>query len=102
MKKIRFVDYLKDYLDINNITNKDFANRIGITPKHLIDILSGECELSNSIIESISIVTDIPTDYIYRLELNYKFEEEIEQYLKSKNLTSTQYLNRFKYKYLID
>lgn len=102
MKKIRFVDYLKDYLEFNNITNKDFANRIGITPKHLIGILSGECELSSSIIESISIVTDIPADYIYRMELNYKFEEEIQNYLKNKNLTPTQYLNKFKYKYLIE
>ena len=49
MKKIRFADYLKDYLEFNNITNKDFANRIGISPKHLIDILSGNIELSSSI-----------------------------------------------------
>ena len=39
MRKIKFADYLKEYLEFNNITNKDFANRIGITPKHLIDIL---------------------------------------------------------------
>lgn len=101
MKKIRFVDYLKDYLDFNNITNKDFANRIGITPKHLIDILSGECELSSSIIDGISIVTNIPSDYIYRLELNYKFENEIEEYLKNNELTELQYLNKFSYRYLI-
>ncbi len=102
MKKIRFADYLKDYLDFNNITNKDFANRIGISQKHLIDILSGSSELSSSIIDSISIVTSIPSDYIYRLELNYKFEETIEEYLKEKNLTETKYLNKFSYKYLID
>ncbi len=102
MKKIRFADYLKDYLDFNNITNKDFANRIGISQKHLIDILSGNSELSSSIIDSISIVTSIPSDYIYRLELNYKFEETIEEYLKEKNLTETKYLNKFSYKYLID
>ena len=102
MRKIRFIDYLKDYLELNNITNKDFANRIGITPKHLIDILSGKCELSSSIIESISIVTDIKADYIYRMELNYIFEEEIQEYLKKENLTPTGYLNKFKYKYLIE
>ena len=42
MERIRFKDYLIDYLEYNNITNKDFANRIDITPKHLIDILSGQ------------------------------------------------------------
>lgn len=102
MKNIRFADYLKDYLDFNHITNKDFANRIGISQKHLIDILSGNSELSSSIIDSISIVTNIPSDYIHRLELNYKFEEVITEYLKKKNLTETKYLNKFSYKYLID
>lgn len=101
MKRIKFADYLKDYLEFNNITNKDFANRIGITPKHLIDILSGKCELSFSIIEAISIVTGIPSDYIYRIELNYKFETEIKEYLDKNELTKTQYLNKFNYKYLI-
>ena len=100
MRKNRFVDYLKDYLDFN-ITNKDFANRIGITPKHLIDILSGECELTFPIIESISIVTNIPSDYIYRMELNYKFETEIETYLSEQNITESQYLKKFNYRYLI-
>lgn len=102
MKKIRFANYLKDYLDFNNISNKDFANRIGITQKHLIDILSGEVDLSTSIIENISIVTDIPSDYIYRLELNYKLENTINLYLEKNKLTETQYLNKFSYKYLIE
>lgn len=102
MGKIRFVDFLKDYLDYNNITNKDFANRIGISEKHLIDILSGECKLSSSIIDSISIVTSIPTDYIYRLEANYKFESDISKYLEEKNITETQFLNKFNYKYLVE
>ena len=68
MEKIRFANYLKDYLEFNNITNKDFANRIGITPKHLIDILSGKRDLSSQIIDSISIVTNIPAEYIYKKE----------------------------------
>lgn len=102
MKRIRFIDYLKDYLDFNNITNKDFANRIGISQKHFIDILAGTMELSSSIIDSISIVTNIPSDYIHRLELNYKFEKTITDYLEQKQITETKYLNKFSYKYLID
>lgn len=102
MKRIRFADYLKEYLDFYNITNKDFASRIGISQKHLIDILSGERELSTSIIESISFVTDIPSDYIYRVESNYKLEETIDQYLIKNNLTETKYLNKFNYKYLME
>lgn len=101
MEKVRFVDYLNDYLDFNNITNKDFANRIGITPKHLIDIMSGKCELTTPVIEAISIVTSIPSDYIYRMELNCKFETDILDYLKKNNLTKSQFLNKFSYQYLI-
>ena len=102
MGKIRFGDYLKDYLEFNNISNKDFANRIGISQKHLIAILTGECEPSSKVVEGISLVTDIPIDYIYRLELNYKLESSITRYLELNKLTMTQYLNKFNYKYLID
>ena len=101
MERIRFKDYLIDYLEYNNITNKDFANRIDITPKHLIDILSGERDISSSIIDKISLVTNIPADYIYRVEANYKFEKIIKDYLEKENLTETKYLNKYNYKYLI-
>ncbi len=101
MMKISFTDYLKDYLDFNNITNKDFANRIGISQKHLIDILAHKRALSSQIIDSISIVTSIPVDYINKMELNYRFEESIDNYLKKYKLTPSQYLNKFSYNYLI-
>lgn len=101
MKKIRFKDYLIDYLDYNNISNKEFARRIGITEKHLIDILSGKRDISSWIIISISLVTDIPADYIYNVEANYKIECSIDEYLKEHNLTQTKFLNKFNYKYLI-
>ena len=101
MERIRFKDYLIDYLEYNNITNKDFANRIDITPKHLIDILSGVRDISSNIIDKIALVTNIPADYIYRVEANYKFEKLIEEYLERENLTETKYLNKYNYKYLI-
>lgn len=101
MKNIRFKDYLSDYLEYNNITNKDFANRIGITPKHLCDILSGNVNISADIINKISLVTDIPIDYIYNVELNYKFEKDIEDFLKKNNYTESSYLKKFNYSYLI-
>lgn len=101
MTKIRFKDYLIDYLEYNNITNKDFTNRIGIIPKHLIDILSGDKEMSSRIINNISFVTDIPVDYIYRVEANYKLEKTIEEYLKKEKLTETEYLLKYNYRYLI-
>ena len=87
MEKIRFKDYLIDYLEYNNITNKDFANRIEITPKHLIDILSGSSDLSSQVVNNISLVTGISVDYIYKIESNYKLELKIEEYLNEHNIT---------------
>ena len=101
MEKIRFKDYLKDYLEYNNITNKDFANRIDITPKHLIDILSGSSDLSSHVVNNISMVTGISADYIYKIESNYKLELSIEEYLKENNLNESTFLSRFCYKHLI-
>ena len=100
MESIRFKDYLKDYLEFNNITNKDFANRIGITPKHLIEILSGESDISLNIAENISIVTQIPLDYILKIEQDYKFETRIKYYLLKQNIRLSNYLNKFDYKNL--
>lgn len=97
----RFKDELIKYLEQNNITNKEFANRIDITPKHLIDILAGTRDLSSQIIENISMVTDFSIEYIYSIEENYKFEESVQTYLKKENLTLERCLNKFNYKYLI-
>ena len=100
MEGIRFKDYLKDYLEFNNISNKDFANRIGITPKHLIDILSGECDISLSVAENISMVTQIPIDYILKVEQDYKLGQKIEYFLLKQNIRLSDYLNKFDYKEL--
>ncbi len=101
MTHVSFAVVLKDYLNENNISNKEFAARIGITPKHLIDILSGEVELSTSIIQSISVVTNIPVDYIIKFEENHRMENEIEKFLNEKNISLTQYLNKFSYRELL-
>ena len=71
MEGIRFKDYLLDYLEFNHISNKDFANRIGVSQKHLIDILSGKKDLSDQVIRNISFVTNISVDYIYKIESNF-------------------------------
>lgn len=44
MTHTRFYLIIKDYLELNDISNTEFATRIGITPKHLIEILSGKSE----------------------------------------------------------
>jgi hypothetical protein len=97
---VKFSDYLKDYLKISNTTNKEFAYRVGITPKHLIDILSDKVELTASLIDKISIVMGLPSEYIYRIEANRRLEETIKSYLSKHNLTISNCINKFAYKEL--
>lgn len=101
MTYVRFSEILKDYLEANNISNKEFATRIGITPKHLIDILAGKIELSASVIQSISIVTGISSDYIITMEDNYRMAQNIQKFLNDNETSLVQYLNKFLYKELI-
>ena len=101
MARFRFKDLLNDYLEYSHISNKEFASRLGITPKHLIDILSGKQGLSAEVIEKISMVTDIPIEYIYKMEADSFLEDDIENYLKVHSLTETEYLKKWEYKFLI-
>lgn len=101
MRHVRFANILKDYLETQNISNKEFAARIGVTPKHLIDILNGDVDLSPYTIIAISIVTSIPADYILKIEENYKIEDKINCFIKEKNITLSEYLNKFIYKELL-
>ena len=101
MSKIRFKDLLNDYLEYSHITNKEFASRLGITPKHLIDILSGKQSLSAEIIEKISMITNIPIEYIYKMEADSFLEDDIENYLKVHKLTATEFLKKWEYRFLI-
>lgn len=99
---IRFKDYLVDYLDEYNISNKDFARRIGITPKHFSGILSGERNLSRNVIANISLVTGISVDWIYRIEDNYNLNSKIKSELLTLELNEKEYLKPFNIGELIE
>lgn len=101
MEKIRFKDYLLDYLDENNISNVDFSNRLGISRNQLQLILSGKSSITKDLMEKISLVTDIPMEFIFKIEQNYNFELEIDNFLNENNITKKEYINQFKYKELI-
>ena len=94
----KFGSQLAEYLKYNNISNKDFAERINTTPKNLIDILKGKIELSQNMIYNISFVTDIPVSYIENVEASFKMDKIIDEYLAKENITIKEYINKFNYK----
>lgn len=94
----KFGRKLDEFLKFNNISAKEFAERIDTTPKNLNDILKGNIELSQNMIYNISFITGIPVSYIESVESNYKLDKSIDEYLKNNDITITQYINKFNYK----
>lgn len=101
MARVRFKDLLNDYLEYSHISNKEFASRLGITPKHLTNILFGKQSLLAEIIEKISMITNIPIEYIYKMEADSFLEDDIENYLKVHKLTTIEFLKKWEYRFLI-
>lgn len=88
-----FGSMLKDYLEYHNISQSDFAKRLGITQKHINNILNENADISEDLMIAISLITDIDIKLITFVEtkkklynfLNTKFknEKEISDYLNS-------------------
>ncbi len=94
----KFGSQLGEFLNDNNISIKEFANRINTSQKNLIDILKGKIELSQNMIYNISFVTSIPVNYIENVESNYKLEVTLKKFLEERNMTVREFINKFSYK----
>lgn len=89
-----FGSYLKDYLDYHNISQVEFSRMLGITPKHLNEILNKNIDISSELMIAISLITDIDTNFIMKIEnnkkvkqyLKEKFGDNLKQYLKKINI----------------
>ena len=88
-----FGSMLKDYLEYYKISQTDFAERLGISTKHMNEILNGKTNISEELMLGISLITDIDVNLIFYVEtkkriyeyLNEKFnsEKEINKYLNT-------------------
>lgn len=88
-----FGSMLKDYLEYYKISQTDFAERLGISTKHMNEILNGKTNISEELMLGISLITDIDVNLIFYVEtkkriyeyLNKKFnsEKEINKYLNT-------------------
>ena len=88
-----FGPMLKDYLDYYKISQTDFADRLGISSKHMNEIINGNTAISESVMLAISLLTDIDVNLIFFVENkrkaseylnnNFKNNEEIIKFLDS-------------------
>lgn len=90
---IGFGSYLKDYLDYNNISQSEFALRLGISQKHMNEILSGKQNITFSMACTIERLTNISSSFIMSIEnkrllinelLNkYKSEDNLKRLIRN-------------------
>ena len=77
---IGFGSLLRDYLDYYKISQTDFADRLGISKKHLNNIINGKVGISEELMIAISLIADIDIKLIVFAEKqrrvhNYLYEK---------------------------
>lgn len=92
--------YLGKLLKHQNININEYAERIGTTPKNLIDIIEGRVTLSFNMICNIAFVSGLNTNFIIQVEEGFKIDKTINSFVKEKDISVRNYLNRFNYKEL--
>lgn len=84
---VSFGEYLKDYLEFNNISQTEFAMRIGITQKHMNELLNGKKNVTAEMAANIERLTGIDSGFILKIENSKKITDKIiEQYKSEENL----------------
>ena len=88
-----FGSMLRDYLEYHKISQTDFADRLGITQKHMNEIINDKTSISLELMMIISLLTNIDVNLIYYVEnkknvynklINkYKNDKEINKLLNS-------------------
>lgn len=82
-----FGKYLKDYLEFNNISQTEFAMRMGITQKHINEILNGKANITLEMAANIERLTGINSSFIINLENSRKIKDKIlEEYGSKENV----------------
>ena len=73
---IYFGKYLKDYLEYNNISQTEFATRIGITQKHMNEIINGKTRITLEMAGNIERLTGIKSEFIINVENSRILKED--------------------------
>ena len=84
---ISFGEYLKDYLEFNNISQTEFAMRMGISQKHMNELLNGKKNVTAEMAANIERLTGINSGFILKIENSKKIADKIiERYKDEENL----------------
>lgn len=90
--------YLKELIDDMEITQDEFAKRVGTSPKHLSNVLAGSASLSENLAMKLSIM--LGTSAGLWLNLQAKYEEKCIEIEEEKKLEEEkEYAKMIQYKY---
>lgn len=92
---IGFGSYLVDYLEYEGISQSDFAFRLGISKKHLNEIINGKSNMSSDLMYAIATLTGIDINFIAAIENKKKVTEDCIKDFGSEEALNN-YLNEFK------
>ncbi len=65
-------DIIDEYLEEHGMTQVELARRLGITPKHMNQVISGAASLSSELAIRLERVTAVPARFWNALEANYQ------------------------------
>lgn len=65
-------DTLSELLAYHHIKQSDFAERIGVSQKHVSDLLNRKKFLNANLAVRVEQVTGLPAEFLLRLDINYK------------------------------
>lgn len=65
-------DHIDGWLLENNMTQAELARRLGVSQKHVSELVSGKAPLSHSVACNLEIVTGTPAEIWMRIESSYR------------------------------
>ena len=102
MNNSGFGKYLKQYLEFNNITQSEFATRLGITQKHMNELLNCKTDITLEMAANIEKLTSIPISFIINSEHRRKVTEEVLAEYKDEKIINKKLKEEFSLKELSD
>ena len=63
--------YISEIIEEMELTQEEFSKRLGITPKHLSEIVNGKAKVTPEIAQKLSIVLDSSVEMWLNLQMKY-------------------------------
>ena len=65
-------DYVQEWMDNNGVNAADMARRLGVSPKHISELLKAKVALTPEMADRLERVTGVPSAYWNRMEAGYR------------------------------